>query len=319
MRRIFEYEPGDPLPEIRGAVATIGVFDGVHLGHRAILDRTISWARMENLPSALITFSVHPDLVVRGRAPALLLSLDHRLREIERAGIDHAIILHFDARLREMSAEEFVATILVRSLSIRGLVLGHDTAVGRDRRGDSKLLSRVGAEHGFQVQVVGEIAVDGQVVSSTRIREALQAGDLEEASRMLGRPPSVFGRVVAGERRGRTLGFPTANLDTQSECLPALGVYAVIAAVEGAIFEGICNIGRRPTFHQGADVSTEVHLLDFYGDLYAKVIEVVFLARLRGEKAFPDKDSLVKQIHEDRAAALEIFRRYHGAGRKPRG
>jgi len=292
-------------------VATLGVFDGVHLGHRAILDTTLTWARSERRRSLVVTFSIHPDLVVRGRAPELLLSVDHRLREIERAGIDAAIVLPFDAHWRELSAEQFVESLLVESLRIRGLVLGHDTAVGKDRRGDAALLDRLGARHGFEVRPVGEIAIDGEVVSSTRIREALKRGDLPAAGRLLGRAPSVLGTVVAGDARGRALGFPTANLDVESDCHPADGVYAVLV-VNGATeqrFGGVCNIGRRPTFGTSAKPIVEVHLLGFTGDLYGARLEVIFVQRLRDERKFASPEKLVAQIRADVRAAEAVFRR----------
>lgn len=308
MERIRDIEPGAPLPAWRGCIATIGVFDGVHLGHRAILDRTLSWARTERRPAVLVTFSVHPDLVVRGRAPELLLSLDHRLREIERAGIDAALILSFDVRLRELSAEEFAERILAGSLGVRGIVLGHDTAVGKDRRGNAALLDALGARLGFEVQSVGEIAIDGAVVSSTRIRDALRRGDLGTARQLLGRAPSLLGTIVHGDGRGRSIGFPTANLDTESECPPADGVYAVLALHGERRLRGLCNVGLRPTF-DGRRRCVEVHLLDFDEELYGTTLEVVFLQRLRDERRFAGPDELRAQIGLDRAAAEEVFRR----------
>jgi len=309
MQRIEDYAIGAALPQWHGAVATIGVFDGVHLGHRAILDRTLTWARTERRPAVVITFSVHPDLIVRGEAPEPLQSLDQRLREIERAGIDATLALPFDASLRELSAETFAERILAGSFALRGLVLGHDTAVGKDRGGDAKRLDEIGARLGFEVVSVGEIAIDGEIVSSTRIRDALRRGDLETASRLLGRAPALLGRVVRGEGRGRTIGIPTANLDVQRACPPANGVYAVLAIVGPHRRRALCNIGLRPTFGAAAQRTIEVHLLDWSGDLYGESMEVVFLKRLREERRFAGPDELVAQIHADRAAAEEVLRR----------
>ncbi len=306
---IVDYTIGAPLPRWHGSVATIGVFDGVHLGHRAILDRTLTWARTERRPALLITFSVHPDLIVHGKAPERLQSLDQRLREIERAGIDAALVLPFDARLRELSAEQFMEQILVGSLELRGLVLGHDTAVGKDRRGDARLLRQLGAPRGLEVQSVGEIAIDGEIVSSTRIRDALRRGDLDSASRLLGRAPSLLGTVVAGDGRGRTLGFPTANLDIDSACPPSDGVYAVLALDGEQRHGGLCNIGRRPTFTNSDRRVVEVHLLGFNGDLYGRTLEIVFLERLRDERRFAGPADLIAQIEADRTAADELLRR----------
>lgn len=309
MERIEDYVLGAPLSRWHGGVATIGVFDGVHLGHRAILDRTLSWARTERRPALVITFGVHPDLIVHGQAPVPLQSLTQRLAEIERAGIDATLVLPFDASVRELPAESFAERILAGSLALRGLVLGHDTAVGKDRRGDATLLDQLGARLGFEVKSVGQISIDGEVVSSTRVRDALGRGDLETASRLLGRAPSLLGRVVRGDGRGKTIGVPTANLDIEHACPPANGVYAVLALVAGERRRGLCNIGQRPTFG-GAGVRTiEVHLLDWSGDLYGQQLEVVFLARLREERQFSGPSELVAQIEVDRRAAEAVLRR----------
>jgi riboflavin kinase/FMN adenylyltransferase len=285
------------------------VFDGVHLGHRAILDRTLAWARVERRPAWVITFSNHPDQIVRGAAPPPLQTLEQRLAELERAGIDATLLLPFDARMRELTAEAFAERILAGTLGLRGLVLGHDTAVGKDRRGDARRLDQLGERLGFAVESVGEIAIDGEVVSSTRIRAALQVGDLATAGRLLGRSPSLLGRVVVGAGRGRAIGLPTANLDVGNACPPANGVYAVLALVGGERRKGLCNIGVRPTFAAGLQPSIEVHLLDWSGDLYGAELEVVFLARLRDERKFAGPSDLLAQIALDRKAAEGVLAR----------
>ena len=309
MERIVGDCDGRPLPRWRGGVATLGVFDGVHLGHRAILDRTLAWARTERRPALVITFSNHPDQVVRGAAPPPLQSLEQRLAELERVGIDATLVLPFDARLRDLAAETFAERVLAGTLGLRGLVLGHDTAVGKDRRGDARLLDQLGERLGFAVESVGEISIDGEVVSSTRIRAALQAGDLATASRLLGRAPSLLGRVVAGDGRGRAIGLPTANLDIGAACPPANGVYAVLALVRGERRKGLCNIGVRPTFAAGRSLALEVHLLDWSGDLYGADLEVVFLSRLRDERKFAGPAELLAQIALDRKAAEAMLAR----------
>jgi len=312
MKWLLSYRPGDALEELHHCVATVGVFDGVHVGHRAILDRTLNWARTEGRAAVVITFGVHPDKVVHGRSPTLLHSLAHRQRELARCGIDATLVLSFDEKLRQMPAEEFVARILVKSLQIRGLVLGHDTAVGKDRRGDARLLTALGRQQGFEVQSVGELALDGEVVSSSRIREAYRNGRLDQVTRLLGRAPSILGTVEEGKRRGRTLGFPTANLACPDEGRPSEGVYAVLVLRKGQRHEGICNIGHRPTFEDSSHSTVEVHLLDFDGDLYGEELEVLFLARLRSEQRFDGPEQLIAAIRRDREAAEEVFRRTRG-------
>jgi riboflavin kinase/FMN adenylyltransferase len=309
MERIVGDCDGRPLTRWRGGVATLGVFDGVHLGHRAILDRTLAWARVERRPAWVITFSNHPDQIVRGAAPPPLQTLEQRLAELERAGIDATLLLPFDARMRELTAEAFAERILAGTLGLRGLVLGHDTAVGKDRRGDARRLDQLGERLGFAVESVGEIAIDGEVVSSTRIRAALQVGDLATAGRLLGRSPSLLGRVVVGAGRGRAIGLPTANLDVGNACPPANGVYAVLALVGGERRKGLCNIGVRPTFAAGLQPTIEVHLLDWSGDLYGAELEVVFLARLRDERKFAGPSDLLAQIALDRKAAEGVLAR----------
>lgn len=310
---ILEEYPSQPLADLTGCIVTIGVFDGVHVGHRFILDTTLAWARTEDRPAVVVTFTVHPDAIVHGKAPPLLQSVPQRLREMARIGMDACLALPFDERIREISAEQFVEEVFVRSLGIRGLVLGHDTAIGKDRRGDAPLLQELSHEHGFEMQTVGEIAIDGVVASSSRIRRALEEGDLDAATRLLGRHPSVLGRVVRGAGRGRGLGFPTANLEPGASLPPREGVYACLALVDRQRHEAICNIGRRPTFETDSSPRIEVHLLDFQGDLYGATLEVVFLSRLRDERKFAGVDELKAQILADRAAALEVFRRTRGS------
>jgi riboflavin kinase/FMN adenylyltransferase len=211
-----------------------------------------------------------------------------------------------------MTAEEFVDRVFVQCLGIRGLVLGHDTALGKDRLGDAPKLRELGSVFGFEVQIVGQIAVNGIVASSSKIRETLEVGDLEAASRLLGRHPSLLGEVIEGERRGTAIGFPTANLDPAAAGCPGDGVYACLALFDQQRHEAVCNIGVRPTFHRAGRRLLEVHLLDFEGDLYGKQMEVVFLARLRGELRFCDVEALRAQILQDKEMAREIFRHTRG-------
>ncbi|MFT5050684.1 MAG: riboflavin kinase/FMN adenylyltransferase [Chlamydiales bacterium] len=293
-----------PLPDRRPAVVSIGVFDGVHLGHGAILAANLRRARELSADATVVTFHQHPKQILLGRAPRTLTTLEHRLEHFARAGVDHALALDFDEGLRCMEARRFVDEILVDKLAATSFVLGFDSKFGRDREGGPELLESLG----FDVEVVPEVIVDRRPVSSTAIREAVELGDLDGAARMLGRSVSVFGEVVHGDARGREIGFPTANLDLHHELHPPTGVYACRvhrSQTTGAGLPAVTNIGHRPTVDgkQSGPPGVEVHLLDFDGDLYGEHLEVDFLQRLRGERRFPDLAALSAQIAADVQAA----------------
>lgn len=303
-----------PLPGKPPSVVSIGVFDGVHLGHRAILDANLAHARERSLAPTVVTFREHPKSVLLGRAPRTLTTLEHRLEHFRRAGVEHTLALQFDEGLRSMAAEKFVEEILIERLAAQSFVLGFDSKFGKDRRGGPELLGGMG----FDVTVVPEIVVERRAVSSTAIREAVELGDLAAAARMLGRPVSVFGEVVHGNARGRELGFPTANLDLHHELHPPTGVYACRARrhtrsgpLEGtdAGMPAVTNIGYRPTVdgQPGPAPVVEVHLLDFAGDLYGELLEVDFVAHLRGEQRFAGLEALSAQITRDIETARSVL------------
>jgi len=301
----------DKLPlDARPSVISIGVFDGVHLGHQAILAANVARARELDARATVVTFRRHPKRVLLGRAPRTLTSLGHRLELFKRAGVEHTLALPFDEALRDMPAPDFARHYLVEKLSARSFVLGFDSKFGAGRSGGPELLR----ELGFDVQVVERVVVAQRAVSSTAIREAVELGDLEGAARMLGRPVSVLGDVVRGEALGRTIGFPTANLDLHHELHPPLGVYACRArrldpgAERSAGQPAVANIGRRPTVADpDAPVRVEVHLLDFDGDLYGQQIELEFVGRIRGEQAFAGLEELQQQIQRDVERARELL------------
>jgi len=310
VRATFELGKLEPSP--RGAVVSIGVFDGIHLGHQAILAANLAAARAGDLEPTVVTFRRHPKRVLLGRSPRTLTSLQHRLELFRRAGIEHTVALRFTPDLRAMDVREFVERIAVRGLAVRRFVLGFDSKFARDREGTPERLR----EMGFAVDVVPEVRVGGKAVSSTAIREAVELGDLELAARMLGRRVSVLGRVIHGNQLGRKIGFPTANLDLHHELHPPPGVYAVVVRPNGnpangarTTHRGVCNIGFRPTV-AGAPPAlpqVEVHLLDFKGDLYGERLEVGFAARLRTERKFRDLDALKAQIQLDADEARTIL------------
>jgi len=300
----------------RGSVVSIGVFDGVHLGHQAILAANMRLARAHALVPTVVTFRRHPRKVLSGSAPRELTTLEHRLELFGRAEIEHVLVLNFDEQLRELAAEDFLERILLQALGARRCALGVDSRFGRDRRGSPALLERAG----LPVEIVPAVELGGAIVSSTAIRAAVERGELERAAAMLGRPVSVFGQVVHGDARGREIGFPTANLDLHHELHPPLGVYACRARRAGAgagrepgralaaSLAAVANIGVRPTVagESGAPV-VEVHLLDFDGQLYGERLELEFVARLREERRFPDLGALRAQIARDVAAARALL------------
>lgn len=236
--------------EARSAVC-VGVFDGVHLGHQRLMHELLEMASELAAVPTVVTFRAHPDALLRGRAPPLLVSVPHRLRLLRRCGVERVLLLDFDARVRELTAERFAREILAQGLHTVGLLLGYDSAVGKDRGGTPERLRALGQELGFAVRVAAPFTVDGKAVSSTRIRAAISGGDLAAAHRLLGRWPSAFGSVVRGDGRGRKLGYPTANVDVQTPVLPPSGVYAVEVLHDGEPYLGVANLGTRPTFGDG--------------------------------------------------------------------
>jgi riboflavin kinase/FMN adenylyltransferase len=291
------------LPPIGRAFVTLGVFDGVHLGHRALLEATRDAAADGGMTSAALVFDPPPDEVLRpGTRVARLAPLRLNIRRIEALGVERVVPIRFDESVRTLSAEAFLAA-LSPALVLGGLVISPRSTFGRDRGGTADRMQQLGAERGFQVRLVAPVEVDGEPVSSTRIRAAIADGDVE-AARALGVVPYLEGIVVIGDRRGRELGFPTANLRFDYlPAMPSLGIYAGRVTEAGsqvaAGHPALISIGTRPTFHDDAEVLAEVHLLDFDGDLYGLRLGVELLARLRDEQRFPDADALVAQMRRD--------------------
>lgn len=299
----------EALAEIDAPVVlAAGVFDGLHLGHQAVLRAAIeSAARIGGVPVAL-TFDPHPALILRpDKAPRLLTPLDFKLDLIERLGIQHALVITFDAAFSAMEAEDFVLKLCRTAPELTGICIGEGWMFGHGRRGDARLLQTLGMKSGFFTSAIAPVAVDGEPVSSTRIREALAMGDLPKATQLLGRDFAVRGKVVRGAGLGAKLGFPTANIATGEQQYPADGVYAIQASWNGMTCPGVANIGLRPTVSNDDQRMLEVHLFDFSGDLYGKEIEVAFLHFLRPERKFENKDALCAQIREDVGAAHAWF------------
>jgi len=296
-----------------GSVLTLGNFDGAHLGHQAIVRRAVARAREAAGLAVALTFEPHPVAVLApARAPLMLQTLHDRLASLAGLGIDVTVVQRFTRAFAALDPEAFVRDFLLRHLELAHVVVGYNVNFGRDRAGTSETLRTLGARLGFGVEVVGPVATagDGEQVSSTRLRALLQAGDMPRARALLGRPYALRGRVVVGDRRGRALGFPTANLHLRAGLLlPPDGVYAVGVEVDGRAHEGVLNIGVRPTF-AGKRRTIEVHVLDFGRDLYRRWLVVKVIERLRGEQAFSGPEALRAAIARD----VERARRVLGGG-----
>ncbi|HVM07906.1 MAG TPA: bifunctional riboflavin kinase/FAD synthetase [Acidimicrobiales bacterium] len=288
-----------------GTVVTIGVYDGVHLGHRALIGRVQTMAAELGAASAVVTFDRHPATVVRPEsAPKLLTDLAQRLELLESTGVDTTLVIHFDEQRANETAEDFVHEILVGCLRARAVVVGHDFHFGHNRRGNVPMLQSMGAHLGFDVlgiSLVGD-EVEQEIVSSTRVRRLLLAGEVAQAADLLGRAHEVRGIVHDGDKRGRELGYPTANVGVPADILlPADGIYAGwFERPNGDVHATAISLGRRPTFYEDARESLlEAYLLDFDGDLYGEAVKVRFVARLRGEAKFDSIEALVEQMARD--------------------
>ena len=294
----------------RGSVVTIGTFDGMHLGHQALLERLKEHGTRLSRPTMVLTFEPMPRefLLAAGQAPARLTSCRERWRILERLGCDFLWLLRFGPALRNLSGEAF-AGLLAKKLRTPLVVVGHDFRFGRNGEATAAVLTAAGQRLGFEVDVVAPVTADGERVSSSGVRSALAAADFEQVRRWLGRPYSMTGRVVQGNRLGRSLGFPTANLQIERRRPPVHGIFAVRVRVHGAAgvsLPGVASLGTRPTV-DGAHTLLEAHVFDFSGDLYGREIEVEFVAKLRDEEHFPSLDALVVQMHKDAAQARQIL------------
>jgi len=299
-----ELEPGS-----RRVCVAIGMFDGVHLGHQQVIRQTIEDARQHEGIAVAITFDCHPNSVVAPeRNPPLIYSLSQRLRVIESLGIDVALSIHFDQAFSEISGEQFIRALVRDFRNLHSLCVGSAFTFGHRRSGNVELLKRLGKELHFMVHGLASVSLDGKVVSSTRIREAIRDGNLDAASQMLGRTYALAGKIIRGDQLGRRLGFPTANLEFAGLVVPPNGVYAAHTLVGDRQHRAVVNIGLRPTLQNPArQLQIEVHLLDFSGDLYDQELGIAFVGKLRGEHRFPSLEALRKQIERDIEAAHALF------------
>lgn len=287
----------------------IGVFDGVHLGHQQIIRKTVADARQHEGLALVVTFDRHPATIVApDRVPPLIYSQPQKEQAIAALEADALLVIPFDVEFSRKTGDQFIRTLARDLRRMETVCVGEDFVFGHKRSGNVAMLKQLGGELGFQVHGVSAVALDGETVSSTRIREAIRDGNFDAASQMLGRAYSIAGKVIHGDQLGQKLGFPTANLDTTGLLLPAFGVYTAHANVQGKTHRAVLNIGRRPTLKNPTpEIRVEVHLLDFSGELYDQEMEVTFAARLRDEQKFPSLEELKSQIERDIECARRAF------------
>jgi riboflavin kinase / FMN adenylyltransferase len=291
-------------------VLTIGAFDGVHLGHQQLVRSVVESAQAGKRRAALVTFFPLPSIVLGRATPFYLTSNEEKLAELERLGLDVVVLVEFTLETAQIRAAQFV-NLLIENLQMREMWIGHDFALGYKREGNAEFLRAMGVERGYTIHSVDAVMLDGRPVSSSRVRDALRAGDIGQANACLGRPFQLSGVVVQGAHRGRKLGVPTANLSVWAEhAVPANGIYACRAHLEGAaaLRDAVINIGTRPTFDNGAR-TIEAHLLDFDGDLYGQTMTLDFIAYQRPELKYDSVEALVAQMHQDVRIAREILKR----------
>ena len=310
---VVAHDDAPAIARLKGAVAAIGNFDGVHRGHRAVIEAALARAAAIGTPAVAVTFEPHPRNVLRPADPMFRLTGEaEKLRLLAATGLSGALVLTFDAAFAAQTAEEFISRVLVGRLGIRGATIGFDFHFGHKRGGSPAFLAEQGHRFGFSVDTAPPLEDEGRPVSSSSIRAALTEGRVVEAAELLGYPWFVSGRVIKGDQRGRTLGFPTANITLDPHCGLKHGIYAVRIAIGGALHAGVASFGTRPTFDNGAPL-LEVHVFDFAGDLYGMPVDVAFIGWIRPELKFDHVDALVRRMDEDARLARAALARTPGA------
>jgi riboflavin kinase / FMN adenylyltransferase len=297
------------LERLRGPLfLAIGVFDGVHRGHQAVISTSADHAAASNGTPVVVTFDPHPEKVLRPQAaPHLLSATQHKIALIRALGVEHLLIITFDKEFAATEPEDFVQKLVIHSKPLREICVGHEWSFGKNRRGNLDLLKKLGAKSNFDVVGIPPVKINGVVVSSTAIRQAIEKGDFAKAAEMLGREYTILGTVTRGDNLGKKIGFPTANLSAHSEQFPPNGVYVAEARIDGELYRGVINLGIRPTVTSGkSERVLEIHLFDFNRDIYGHDVEVRFLKFLRPEKKFANLDALVQQIRRDVEQARQL-------------
>jgi riboflavin kinase / FMN adenylyltransferase len=291
-------------------IITVGTFDGLHVGHRNIMEKVVEEAQSKNGRSIVITFEPHPRSVVsKDFEVKLLTTLDEKIDLIDKAGIENLLIINFTKEFSQLSAEQFIKNHIVEKIGVKELVIGHDHHFGKDRFGDENKLKELGNIYSFDVLSVNAVSINNEIVNSTTIRHALELGNLEKANMFLGRSYSLSGIVITGSKRGRNMGFPTANIDLKDKqkLIPANGIYIVEFFVNAIRYFGLMNIGTRPTFEDSNKIIIEVYLLNFNNDIYGKEVTVNILKRMRDEIKYPSKEELIKQMEIDKINGIKII------------
>ncbi|MEW6536350.1 MAG: bifunctional riboflavin kinase/FAD synthetase [Candidatus Auribacterota bacterium] len=295
---------------IQSAYVTLGVFDGVHVGHKKVIETLVSDAQSNSGKSVVITFDPHPrEILEPYSAPPLLTSTAHKLNLFAQLGVDYCIIIPFTQEFAQLSPGKFINQYLLKNVEIAEICVGYDSSFGKNKTGTLNMLRTLGIEKGFSVKDIPPVKVDDLIVSSTMVRQLAIAGELESVEAMLDRKYSLWGTVVSGDTIGRKIGYPTANIDPHHEAIPPSGVYITEVKIDGLTYQGIMNIGYRPTFFQGPALKStvEVHLLDFTRDIYGKDIEIIFLKKIREERRYPTQALLIEQIQRDEQKARKYF------------
>lgn len=290
------FDPEEPIDDHTSA--TIGNFDGVHVGHKKIISSIEEMAKSKGLSTCVITFHPHPQKVLKNIDVPLLAPIRERLKLLEKEGVDYVACYTFTDEISNMSAKEFITDILVGKLNVKHLIVGPDFSFGKKREGNAELLREMGKAHNFETEVLGPVLIDNEVVSSSAIRKLLKKGDVKKAAKFLGYDFYIEGQVTEGEKRGRKIGFPTVNLETDWDILPKVGVYATRAYVNDDKFNSITNVGYRPTFGENK-LLVETHIFDFNSDVYGRRVKIEFVDRIRDEERFENVDALVAQIKRD--------------------
>ncbi len=291
-------------------ILTIGTFDGLHLGHQEIIKKLLERSDFHKGRNLLITFHPHPRKIVQGLNEQKILStLEEKSEILEKLGLDNLFVINFTKEFSQQSPTEFIRDFIIKNIGLKEIVVGYDHKFGKSREGNHETLKVLGQNFGFDITIVDEFKINDEVVNSTKIRTALMNGNIKKANSFLGRPYSFSGIVVEGDKRGRILGYPTANLklDNEDKLLPALGIYAAEVSIDNDKFIGLLSVGQRPTFYDNGDIVPEVYIYDFDSSIYNKRITVSIIEKIRGEEKFSSPEELINQMNKDREAGLKIF------------